>query len=160
MLENFVLFEVGGAPWTFAGVCLAFAGALFVVWLVLLPAMARRHGTIRRMTSDEAAKLSMVGITPSYDAPRPVVWGPAAGKQWRIDLSIGDLRSVWRRGDHAGFFGSSAFLALLPVAVALAGLATAIFADSALFLVFSGCALLMIAILAIMMWAAVYTQLE
>lgn len=159
MFENFVLFHVSGEPWTLAGTCLAFAGVLFLIWLVLLPGMARRHGTIRRMTAEEAAKLSMIGITPSYDAPRPIAWGPAAGKEWRIDLSIGDLRSLRRRGDPA-FFGSPAFLALLPIAVGLAGLAAALFTRSALFLVFSGFAALLIAMLAIMMWAAVYTQLE
>lgn len=160
MLDNFVLTHVRGEPWALGAVCLAVAGVLFVAWLARLPGMARRIGTVRRMTTEEAAKLSMVGITPSYDAPRPIVWGPAAGKEWRVDLSIGDFRSLWRRGDRGMFFGAATFLAMLPLAVAVAGFGVALLLRSGLFLTFSGVGALLIVVLLIMMWPAVYTRLE
>jgi hypothetical protein len=48
--SNPVILHVGDSPWTLSGVCLAAAALTLVVWIILLPIVARRFGDVRRLT--------------------------------------------------------------------------------------------------------------
>jgi hypothetical protein len=161
MSSNPVILHIGDSPWTRGGVCLAIAAVMFVAWIILLPIVARRFGEISRLTSDEAATLSMVGYETSYVKPEAIVHGPAAGKQWQVEITIGDLRAAWRARQYGIFVGLPAFSLLFSVATALAGLGWAAFVHATMiFGILGGFSALVTTIMLFMMWAAVYTKLE
>jgi hypothetical protein len=159
MLENFVVFHLQGEPWTFGAVCLVISGLLVVVWACLMPYMANRHGTVRRMTTEEAQRRVFIGTDSTY-LTGEVVAGPAAGKKWEVTFTIGSLRNMRERGDHALWFLLPAYVALVLAGVFAFGLGLALLTRDGWFLGFSGMALLIGAVIAFMMWASVYTQLE
>jgi hypothetical protein len=159
--SNPVLFHVGDSPWTLGGVSLAIAGVLLVAWVVLLPIVAHRFGEVSRMTSDEAATLAMVGYETSYVKPEAIVHGPAVGKQWSLEITIGGLRTAWQTRKYGIFVGLPAFYVMLVAAVAFAGLACAAFNhQKMIFVVLCWCVAVFPIIMLFMMWAAVYTKLE
>jgi hypothetical protein len=161
MFKNEVILRVGGEPWTIGAVCLVVALVCFVVWIALLPSMARRMGSVRQMSSAEAARFTYAGTDTSYVKPRPQLAGPAAGRQWSVNMSIGDLRTAWRQKHYGLFFGAPLYVCLLPVAFALGGLALAFFMERTMpGLLFSVLPVLLVAMNGFMMWAAVFTRLE
>jgi hypothetical protein len=160
MPKNAVLFQVGDSAWTLGAVCLITAAVLLVVWIALLPRVARQFGEVRRLTSEEAATLSLVGHQTSYVKPRPIVHGPAVGKEWAYSFTIGDLREAWRQRHYLIFFGLPAHAATFGLSFAVAGFGIALLTQAPPFLLLSGAPLPIIGIYLFMMWAAIYTKLE
>ena len=159
MLENFVLFHLRGEPWTLGGVCLVVSGVLVFAWACLLPYLASRYGTVRRMTTEEANRRMFIGSDTTY-LTGEVVAGPAVGKKWELEFTIGDLRRMRERGQHALWILLPAYMGLVLTGVFLFGLGLALVTREWMILSFSGGALLIGAIVAFMMWASVYTKLE
>jgi hypothetical protein len=157
---NPVLFQLGTSAWTLGGLCVLVACVIFLLWLVLLPSMARRFGQIQSMSSEEAASYAFTGRQTDYVKPEPIVHGPAVGKEWQVSLSIGDLRSAWQRNDRRYFYGYSLYCMLITDSFGLAGFGLAFSTRIWPFLIFSGLALLVRSVNIFMMWAAVYTKLE
>ena len=161
MPENIVLFHIRGSPWTLGGVCLVIAAVLLVAWICLLPSMIARTGTVRRMSTEEAQRRSVLGRPPQHDAGARVIGaGPAAGVQWSYSLTIGSLRTMRQHGDYFMFYALPAYAAMLARATMFGGVGFALLTRAWLFLVFTGFALLFNLLLLFMMWASVNTQLE
>ena len=161
MFKNDVILRVGGEPWTIGAVCLVVALVCFTIWLIFLPSMARRMGAVRNMTGAEAADFVHAGTDTSYVKPRAQLAGPAAGRQWAVNMSIGDLRAAWQQQQYGLFFGAPIHFSLLAIAFGLCGVALAFFMQEAMpWLLFSSVPALLIAIYAFMTWAAVFTRLE
>jgi hypothetical protein len=159
--SNPVILYVGDSPWTLGGVCLAIAGVMFVSWIILLPIVAHRFGEVSRLTSDEAATLSMVGYETSYVKPEASVHGPAVGKQWQLEITIGALRAAWQAHDYGAFVGLPAFYIFGLVAIALSGLGVSAFVHAKIvFGIVGGFSALLTTMMLFMMWAAVHTKLE
>ena len=57
-------------------------------------------------------------------------------------------------------FALPAYVAMLPLAIGLAGVSAWVFSGGFEFLLFTAAPVIMFAVLAFMMWAAVYTHLE
>ena len=159
MLENLVVFHVRGVPWTLGGVCVAISGVLVLAWACLMPYVANRYGTVKRMTTEQAQRRVFIGTEPTYLTGK-VVAGPAAGKTWEVSLTIGGLRNLRERGEHGLWILLPAYAGLVLTGVFAFGLGLALLTRVWGFLGFSGMALLMGALVAFMMWASVYTQLE
>jgi amino acid transporter len=159
-LQNPALFQFAGSTWTLAGVCMVSAVVIFVLWLALLPMLTRRVGTSRRMSREEAAARSFAGVNKDFVKPEPFISGPAAGKEWEITFTIGDLREAWQNRQYAYFFGVPGYLALLGLAFIIGMTGAMLYLRTWLMLVGIGFVLLILGIYLFMMWAAVYTKLE
>lgn len=163
--SNPVILHVGDSQWTLGGISLATGAVMLVAWIILLPIVARRFGEISRLTSEEAATLAMVGHETSYVRPEAIVHGLAAGKQWQVTVTIGDLRAAWQARRYSIFCGASGVFShgFGGGRVGRPGLCCARprgdnLRDSRRLL--GGFSALMSAMMLFMMWAAVYTKLE
>jgi hypothetical protein len=160
VFDNFVLFHVRGGAWTLGGTSVALAVVMIVICLACLPLMMSRYGSSRRMSTSEAQRRSVVGHAPSYDPGHVVVAGPAMGKQWSYEFTIGSLRAMRERGEYFAFYLLPGYMIIFLSAFMIGGLGLALLTRGWPFLVFTGAIFLLILIPLFMMWAAVNTDLQ
>jgi hypothetical protein len=110
------------------------------------------------MTTEEAQRRVFIGTDSTY-LTGEVVAGPAAGKKWEVEFTIGGLRDLRERGDSLWFL-LPAYAELIMVATFFFGIGLALLTRVWISLGFSGAAVLIGSIFAFMLWASVYTKLE
>jgi hypothetical protein len=158
MLENRVLFDIGGKPWTLGGVCMVLALALLVIGGSLFAVLLVRHGETRRLEGREASRVAFNADRLGGEL-RPI-HGPAIGVERRMSFTIGDLRRARQAGDNLVFWGVPALMTTLSAGFGFLVLGGAVLARAPALL--SGLIVLvpMFLIGCFMPWAAVHTQLE
>lgn len=157
MLEDRVLFHVGGESWTLSSTSLVLGLALIVFGGILLALLLARHGQRRRLVGRDA---SGIAFNAEKLGELRTIHGPARGVEIRVRFTIGDLRRARQAGDSLVFWGVPAMLTTLCSGFCLVSLWGALVMGEAMLL--SGYVLLipMFLIACFMPWAAVYTELE
>lgn len=103
MPRNDIVLHVNGEPWTVAGL-ISLAGALTLGFAVIAGVViVWLWGTSRRLSASEAARVATHPAESSYVDRALVAHGPAAGREWGVSISIGDLRHAWHSGDYFKF---------------------------------------------------------
>jgi len=158
MLENRVLFHIGGKPWTLGGACMVLGLALLVIGGSLLAVLLVRHGETRRLDGREASRVAFNAERLGGEL-RPI-HGPATGAEVRVSFTIGDLRRAHQAGDNLVFWGVPAFMTTLSTAFAFLCVGGALLTNTPVMLVSFVVLVPIFLIACFMPWAAVHTQLE
>jgi Flp pilus assembly protein TadB len=158
MVENRVLFDIGGKPWTLGGVYMVLALALLVIGGSLFAVLLVRHGETRRLEGREASRVAFNADRLGGEL-RPI-HGPAIGVERRMSFTIGDLRRARQAGDNLVFWGVPAFMTTLSAGFGCLCLGGAVLTNTPVFLVGFIVLVPMFLIACFMPWAAVHTQLE
>jgi len=160
MDRNRVLFEVGGSVWRISDFCWACGGGL-VLGFLLGFVVLRRYGKSRRLSREEAASVAMhAGEVSEVD--RAVTYtGPAAGKEWEVSMSIGDMRKAYRDQDWFRFLGLGSVILITHVSAGMLIWCLGELTGSKLIAGMGvGWALMFLGVCSFMWWAAIYTDLK
>lgn len=160
MDRNRVLFEIGASAWRISDFCWACGGGL-VLGFLLLTVVLWRYGKSRRLSRKEAASVAMhAGEVSEVD--RAVTYaGPAAGKEWEVSMSIGDLREAYHDQDWFRFLGLGSAVLTIHVAAGMLIWGFGELTGSKLVAGMGvGWALMFLGVCAFMWWAAIYTDLK
>jgi hypothetical protein len=128
---------------------------------VMLTVVLRRYSTGRALSEREAARVAMHPAETSYVDRTVAAHAPAMGKEWRVSMSIGDLRRAWHAKDYFAFLGLPSTVFLLCAATTLLLLGVSVAAKT--WLIIGAASVVLVPIMAagiFMLWAAVYTKLE
>lgn len=158
MLENRVLLDIGGKPWTLGAACMVLALALLVIGGGLLAVLLVRFGETRRLEGREASRVAFNADRLGGEV-RPI-HGPAIGVERSMSFTIGDLRRARQAGDKLVFWGVPALMTTLSAGFGFLVLGGAVLARVPALL--SGLIVVVPLFLlgCFMPWAAVYTKLE
>jgi len=81
MPDNWVLFQIGGEPWTLAAVCLGLGVVLLLLAAGLFAVLVVRHGRTRRLVGREASGVAF--NADKLGAELRTIHGPAKGVEAR-----------------------------------------------------------------------------
>jgi len=161
MPDNFIVFTLNGVEWPLSRVCFTASGVFIVVSLVLLAVVLIRYGRVRELSGSEAASVAMhAGEVGSVD--RAVTrHGPAAGREVRVSMSIGDLRAAYRAKNWFRFFALPLSILLMWNSFGLVFFGSFLMNRDVVALVMAFIlSLPMTAIMVFCWWAAIYTDLQ
>jgi hypothetical protein len=159
MLENRVLFLIGGKPWTLGASSAVLGLALLLIGGGLLALLLVRYGETRRLEGREASRVAFNADRLGGEL-RPI-HGPAVGVESRVNFTIGDLRRARQTGDYVMFWGVPALMMTWSGGFGFLCLAGAVWARAPVLL--AGLIVVVPMFLMggfFMPWAAVYTKLE